>query len=744
MARRLAFLITSLFVLTGLAGSSAFAQEPVDAAAEAPPKSVLAKEPKTPEEHFDAILLMLRLARPELAARYLDALLQQEPDDAGLLRIREKHGSAAFLQLAQVKELQPQSQDLLERMTAAALREINDPAYVQGLIDKLQGSPREQAQTIDELKHLGPGAIPPLLKRMDDPQSAADRDLLLSTLVQLGKPAVAPLLGALDAPSTNLRATVITALGWLGGKEDVLPHLWYPAFAEEQPDGVRTAARAAVARILFGTTERTGLIPSFGVGQKVRAEALRHFRGEATWTPGEGGLIPLWNWDPSAGTVVEHRVSPQAASLYVGERFSRQALALSPTDQDAQALFLAFVLANDVHRTGWDKPIPEGPGTAHDLALVAGPELGQRVLALALESKNSAAAVAALRVLGQNGTRHLLLDGSARKTPLIQALNAPDPRVQFAAATTVMQLDPETPFPGAGRVVEILARTLSGPTQKRTVVVDPNVDRATNVAGLLTQLGYETDIATTGMRGFEMAADEGNVELAVLHLNTIRWELSQTIANLRADARTAAVPIAIYGPSGLSGRIRPLLEQNAPVIYLEEANSPQDVARTLQPFLAQLSPPPLTDAQRAEQMRAAAYWLRHIALGQRTRVFDLTAAEDALSNAVNDPALAGDALVALGAIGKASVQQRLAEATLAVGSEPAIREAAAIQLAFHIQRFGSLLKNGTLHELQTAWEAAMEPELKTALAGVIGSLNPNSDAVVRQLQAFPPATLPQP
>jgi hypothetical protein len=125
-------------------------------------------------------------------------------------------------------------------------------------------------------------------------------------------------------------------------------------------------------------------------------------------------------------------------------------------------------------------------------------------------------------------------------------------------------------------------------------------------------------------------------------------------------------------------------------------------------------------------------------------VFDLTAAEDALSNAVNDPALAGDALVALGAIGKASVQQRLAEATLAVGSEPAIREAAAIQLAFHIQRFGSLLKNGTLHELQTAWEAAMEPELKTALAGVIGSLNPNSDAVVRQLQAFPPATLPQP
>src|SRR5690606_40506589 len=82
-----------------------------------------------------------------------------------------------------------------------------------------------------------------------------------------------------------------------------------------------------------------------------------------------------------------------------------------------------------------------------------------------------------------------------------------------------------------------------------SVVVDPNRIRALETAGLFTELGFPASMVPTGMEGFRIAAAHGNIELAVLHPNVVRWELSQTIANLRADSRTASIPVVIYGPA---------------------------------------------------------------------------------------------------------------------------------------------------------------------------------------------------
>jgi CheY-like chemotaxis protein len=714
-------------------------QEVADPAAESP----LPREPETAEQYFDAVLLTLRLNRPQVAARYLDSLLQLNPDDPTLLAIRERHGTGTYLELTRVPELQPQAEELLNRVTAAALKRINDPAFVDSVIDRLAGSPREHAEAINELKYLGPSAAPPLLQRLAAPTANTDRGLLLNTLVQLGSPIVPPLLGAVRAPHDNLRGDVIELLGYLGSKEQVVPHLWYPAYAEGQPTGVRGAARRAIARKLYGSPEALARLPSTGIAERLRNEARAHLRGGVNWTTGEDGLVGLWTWDETAGTVAEHRVSPTSASLFVGQELAREALALSPQDEGSQTLFLTLALASDVHRAGWDQPLPEGPGTAHDLALAAGSDVSSRVLQLALKEKNPAAAKAALRVLGQNGSRHLLqpAQGGA-KPPLVAALDAPDERVQFAAASAIMQLDPDSPFRGAGRVVAIFARALGGSEQPRTVIVDPNTERATLVAALLSQLGYNTDIASTGMDGFQIAAEEGTIDLAVLHLNTIRWELSQTIANLRADSRTAAVPIAVYGPRGLRSDVQRLLDRNQPAVYVDEVNDTRDVSRALRPFLAQVSPPPLSGEQRTAQMGEALYWLKHIAGGQRTKVFDLKPAEEALANTAPHPELGRDALIALGGIGTASAQKTLAEAALAPAFDIPVRETAALQLAFHIQRYGALLENDQLESLRSAWNATTEPALRTALASVIGSLKPSSEAVSRQLQAFPGAGKP--
>ncbi|MFP6703849.1 MAG: hypothetical protein VB861_19025, partial [Planctomycetaceae bacterium] len=66
-------------------------------------------EPTTADALFDAVVLMVDLARPELARLYMQNLLDANPDDAALLAMRDKHGPSVFLKLANLESLQPGS-----------------------------------------------------------------------------------------------------------------------------------------------------------------------------------------------------------------------------------------------------------------------------------------------------------------------------------------------------------------------------------------------------------------------------------------------------------------------------------------------------------------------------------------------------------------------------------------------------------------------------------------------------------
>src|SRR5262245_42389402 len=109
---------------------------PLAAQEEAPPPnrpvieaepSPLLYEPKTPEETFAAVLLMVDLARLDLADLYLKQFVESDPDDEMLIRLRDKHGTAEFLRLTKIKSLLPTAQSLMEKLTAASVRQTQDP-----------------------------------------------------------------------------------------------------------------------------------------------------------------------------------------------------------------------------------------------------------------------------------------------------------------------------------------------------------------------------------------------------------------------------------------------------------------------------------------------------------------------------------------------------------------------------------------------------------------------------------------
>src|SRR5690606_26044401 len=143
-----------------------------------------------------------------------------------------------------------------------------------------------------------------------------------------------------------------------------------------------------------------------------------------------------------------------------------------------------------------------------------------------------------------------------------------------------------------------------------------------------------------------------------------------------------------------------LLDQSPQTKYIVTGGDSADWKHQLTSLLNSVDVPPLTPQQQAQRTATAAYWLRHIADGQRTATFDLAPAEEALAGAITNPAVAEDALAALASVPRPTVQKTLAEAVTAPALAPEVRAAAAWALADHIRKFGRLLTQASVDEIE--------------------------------------------
>lgn len=706
------------------------------------PTTPLLIEPKTPDKIFDAVLLMLDLGRLRLAKGYLQKFLAAEPTDDELMAIRQEHGPAVFLKLSNLESLQPESLQLLDLISEATTRATADPARMSAMIQELQREDSvERRAAIQQLRVVGPRVIPFILASLGE-ASVAEREALLSATGELGDGVIAPLVAATDTDQPLILNFAIDALGQVG-TPDILPNLWFFATSPDVPAGTRHSALLAISRIMNIPPHRSGDLPMYGVADGLRKLARSHYREMTLGVAVGSETIAHWRWDDESQTVVPVEMTIPAAKLLDGRRYARQALALTPQERDAQVLFLSLALASDAMIAGWGQPLPEGPGTAHNLALASGPELVRDVLTLAMNEGNAPVAAAALDVLKNIGSRHQLGGHAGQPSAILSALNYPDPRVQFAAANAVMHLDPTTPYRGAQRVVHIFARALVDSGTAGAVIVDADFERAGKLKAFLADMKFDAVAVRTGKEGFTQASDRMDVELILLHVNTVRWPLGQTLANLRADARTASLPIIVYGEESYRAKIMEQLKSYPNSTFISGSASLDDFEFQVKPFLASRRTPPLSAEQRQAMREAAVYWLAHIATGRRTEIYDLAVAEDALFAAVEDPALTRGVILAVGAIPTQSAQNELAEFVLNQRLTNEQRELAALQLVFHIQRFSMTLSDAMLADIAQVYIQTDNPGLKTALTALQGSLNPTTDQVGERLKQFQ-STLPIP
>jgi HEAT repeat protein len=699
------------------------------AMAQAPGPELFAKEPKTPAELWEAADYLIRTGQAKKAVPYLQRFQSSQPDDATLVALRDLYGSGAFLRLDDDPATRPFLKPLVDALSVASRRYATQPDRIARFITELTLTSDEQDYAVRRLREAGPYAVPFLVDALRRPGlSDGERALLVRNMGRLEPSTIPALAAALDSPEPAVATAAATAMGSIGDAQAV-PFLTFPAAAPgaglPTPSTVQAAARASIARLTGRPFDRQPQTPV----QILTAAAWSEHRRRPEF-PEEP--VVVWAWDAARNAPAPREVSPDEARTILGLRFAREALRLDPKDRSAQAAQLSLALAKAVERVRPDEVSAKDPAT-FAAATAAGPSLLGEVLETAIaDGKKDLAAVAVL-ALAKVTDRKALASGG-RLHPLVRALSAPSRRVQFAAARSIVDLAPDRPFPGSSLVAPVLARFIMNQPQPRAVVIDGNANRGGVIAGLLMTLGYHHIHERTGNEGFLAAAEAADVELVLVSYDLFygAWKLTDTLANLRADARTAGIPIYVYGPYDLRIK-RPNLERDFPGI--QWLVPPPDVA-TLEKQLKG-RPSILNEAERLGYAREAAALLARIAADRKGPLgTDLASVEPALSLALNAPETARSAAAALSELPDPDAQRSLFDLLLDPSRPSDLRSEVAALLARSIKRYKPLITARQEVRLESLIDEELDPGVRAGMAAILAAMKsttPSSAVSVRPL-----------
>ena len=688
------------------------------ALAQIPAKDAFSGEPKTPLETWEVASYLMRIGQPAQAAPYFKKFLDAKPDDATLLEVRDSYGVGSILSLSDHPETRPYAKLLADRLAEASTRNAADPARIDKFVAGLSKSREEQAYAVDRLKEAGSYAVPAIVRALSVAGlDASVRTPLADNLGRLDRKAVPALIATLDSTDDKLVGDAARALGRIGDPR-AIPALTFLA-ARRTPE---TWARPS---ILGAIVELTGKPSSSQPRTPVRllSDEARKYHLHAYKFPGDP--IVLWLWDASANAPVATPVPVRDAEGILGIRAAKEALEIDPTDSEAKVNLLSLGLDHD-------------PATWKVEALEAGPDVMGQVVWRAIADGRSDLATLATSILGQISRRDDL-DKPGRPSALIDSLYAPDRRVQFAAAEALVKLEPKVRFPGSGRVVPVLGRFVSAQENPRALVIDGNAERASQVSGYLHDLGYLTQVAASGARGLVEAADSADIELIAVDPNFINdsWTLTDLLGNLKADARTAGIPVFLVGPLDLHDQLAYRLESFPNARFLVTPSETRLLKTQLDRGFDSLGVRPMSPDERLDYARKAANLLAQVA-GRPNHPFaaDLPAVEPALALALNGPGAPAEATLALGDIPGTDAQRSLADVTLDPSRVGPLRLASARQLARNIRRFGPRLHADQERRLVDELAQEADPALREALAAVVGSLRPGPDASASRLPTY--------
>ncbi len=677
-----------------------------------PIRAVLESDPQTPVQLIRAASVLIDLEQPTLARPYVAKLQQAALDDASLVDLVKQLGSRPFLNIAGEKALEPAGREFADRAIAAASHAARDPARLAQLVEQLgAASVAEQRGAMAALVDAHEYAAPLLLAALNDPARKAVHARSRDALVALGQDAVAPLLAVLDGPDSNAKVAAIQALGRIGASQATGRLVGLYASPQTSND-VRNAAGQTIAD-LHGTTPKAGEASAYLV-REVRALLF----GERRPQPLLGGRAEVWVWDAVKEQPVPQSLSAEQARSQLALQLARRLYELSPEHREFRQLYLVSLLAAEAHRVGRDNPLPRDENSVFATAVALGAASVEDALSFALEHDHPAAATVAAELLGEIGKAEQLSRG-AEPAPLAQSLTHEDRRLRFAAAQAIVKLMPVGHFAGASHLASALVSFATSSGERRALVGFPNAETATNLAGLVGSLGFETAVATNGRELLLKATQARTHDLILVSSRIDRAPLYLVLQDLRNHTATAQTPIIVLAEDDERGVLRERLEDDPLTSVVLRPRSLEGMQYAADAALRRagdrIVAPAVRERQAAEALKSMA------ALSAAApKVFSFRDFQQELLPLLYLPALGPLAADVVDDFGTHASQQALLAIVNRTSQPLASRQAAAVAFGESVRRFGvRLTRNEILRQYDRYNASEFEDGATQELLGAV-------------------------
>jgi hypothetical protein len=638
--------------------------------------------PKTPRELLQAAISLAALDRPDLAKRYLNQLLASEAGAPALADLARHFGSAALMQLAGDKSLNPQSRMLADKVFAATAAERHDPARLAAFAKQLADpSPDKQLEAVAALRDAGPQAVPLLLTAIADPAQAKAQPLARRAIAGMGAGAAPPLIAALSAPSPVVQVEAITLLSELGPQPYVSSHLLVPYLSARSSPDVRRAAQMALERLVGALPTKADAIVL------LEREARTYLKRERLVRGDESANVAVWQWDPAANSIVMAEYPPHRASAFMAARLAGDLIELSPDAAAHRRLFLIRLLDSAVYRAGLDNPLPTAAGTEYDRAARFGVDAIDDALAEALATGDTAAAKGAAQVLGEIGNAKLLTRDGPEPAPLVKAIRSHDRRLRVAAAAAIMKFKPSAPFAGSSWLTDGLADMAGSTGHRRAAIGFPTFAPLQELAGMTNALGFQSVTGVNGRQLFAAATQSPDTELILISARINHPTAVDLVQQLREDPRTADVPICVMAELDERGFAEQAMAR-FPGVFVETRPPSLEAMERIATRAAEMAQDRFVPAKlRQQEAIVALDWLAELA-ALPPEIADVRRYEPTIEQALYSPLTATHAAAVLVRLATPTAQRSLVDLASAGVQPLTVRQTAAAAFGQSVRQFG--------------------------------------------------------
>ena len=629
---------------------------------------------------------------------------------------------AASAKAQRITDLATLASDLVGLYEKGKLELARDPDEIAKAIKMLTGNARARILGAERLKAASEYAVPQLLKAMLDNRSGGGGDAVLAAeaqnvLTAMGSRSVQPLCAALMGLDGVGQERVAMVLGDIGYPAS-LPYL-----ADLRESSKNASVRAACERGLTrfsGNSDGVGTLPASELYLAL-AERYAMQSADVTSFPQDEFQL-LWDFAPSVGltmTAIRTPVYHEAMAMRSVER----ALNLSTENPEAVALWVASNFKREIETPeGYQNPVyPAERKNAMYYAVASGAQSCQRVLARAIDGKNTPLARKAIAALSKTAGGSSLWSSGLTRQPLLEAINYPNRRVQYEAAMVLGGAHPREAFAGSERVVPTLAGAIREASERNAVVFASSVEVYQAVRAMVEKAGYK--VLPYGKTMGEIAqplATAAAVDLIVT-ANLNFEQASNMVGEVRSNAKLAASPIVVMATQDNIPDLRKRYSTDSGIAVRPSAAGESAVLATIKELSEATTGGPISSEESSAYSLQALSVLRDLAVGGN-QVLKVEDAALSLMGSLADtrPAVRMDVAEVISRIDQQATQRSLADAAFkATGDE---RVGMLGKLGSSARRYGNKMDTRQISRLR---ESAMSKDAgeATAAASVLGSLN---------------------